>query len=316
MDWLCKLEFWTTFFTLLSLEIVLGIDNIIFHALTISSLPYQHQRKARILGMSLALLFRFLLLWSFVWLMSLTKVTIPVGNMSISARELVLIGGGAFLVIKSAMELWKPSSQSPAGAKTPRAQRNSIIACIFQIIVLDIIFSLDSVITAVAIATDMRAIMMAICVAILIMMFCSAAVSRFLDIHTRIKGLAFMFIAAIGILLVSEGFGLIIPKGYAYGLAGIALAYELVRIRLRIGEQIKVAKVRRQQSPSIDFAASGEPGRLSQAFLTELHCDNPNPKCSQCDTHKNGYWFCLLCGNGLGDVPFNLGEVAYTNYAS
>jgi len=300
-------NFWTTFLTLACLEIVLGIDNVIFHSLTIAKLPQQLQKKARFLGMGIALGCRFLLLWGLVWLMSLTHAAIGVGHESFSARDVVLFLGGAFLAVKSVLELCQPEEQ-PNKRKAPTA-RSSMKSCILQIVVLDIIFSLDSVITAVGMANDLRVIMLAIVIAMIVMTCFSAKVSEFLSAHARIRALAFLFIAFIGGAFIMEAFGQEVPKIYIYALTAFALGLELMRLEMQKRLVIVPAKksIARPRIKFDEIQSLHEEKPVVSSALPKLQ----NSQCSNCHSHHCGYSFCLQCGAGLGVVSIALGELQY-----
>ncbi len=308
MDWLLRTEFWATFLTLTGLEIVLGIDNIIFHSLTIANLPQQFQRKAKIAGMSLAVLMRFLLLWALVWFMSLSKALLVVQGNEISARDLVLLSGGGFLVIKSCLELCKLAAATQGKKRTtiiPTAI--SMSNCIAQIVVLDIVFSLDSVITAVGMVSDMRVIMLAVLVSVAVMMFFSDAVSRFLSARERLRILAFCFIALVGAVLIAEGLGVAVPKSHIYVAGGFALLLEYGISRLasqkKEQRQLFISKF-----PKFQFSVD----TLMNAAPPEISAVEPAVHCVGCQAENRfGYCFCIDCGEGLGNVRLELGKVDY-----
>ena len=305
---LLNANFWTTFLTLACLEIVLGVDNIIFHSLTIAKLPRQLQQKARLMGMGCALGCRFLLLWALVWVMSLTHGTVGSAHESFSSRDLVLLLGGAFLAVKSVLELCKqPEDLTPR--KLPNA-KCGMVGCIAQIAILDIIFSLDSVITAVGMANDLRIIMLSIVAAMVVMTCFSAKVSEFLSAHSRIRALAFLFIAFIGGAFVLEAIGVAVPKIYIYGLTALALGVELMRLRLVKKVLWPVRAVQKNLQPRIKFdephAAHDEISPVSQ-----MAPNLQNYNCSNCDMLHTGYAFCVQCGAGLGLVSIRLGDVQY-----
>ncbi len=307
MEYLCRPEFWTTFFTLACLEIVLGIDNIVFHSLTLSNLSPQHQKKAALLGLSLAMLFRFILLWSLVWFMSLTKILLVMFGNEISARDVVLLGGGGFLVIKSALELCQPLSE-PKASRLKAPKKISLKSCIIQIVILDLVFSIDSVITAVGMASDLKVIMMAILFSIVVMMLFSDRISNFLQSHHKLRSLAFAFIALVGMVLVAEGFGLTVSKSYIYLIAAVTLILELMRERLCAPQDERRARVKtvRIKRKFIDAA---------DVISHHASVGAPVPRlklsCAQCQSESKGYSFCVQCGEGLGSVSLPLGEVSY-----
>jgi predicted tellurium resistance membrane protein TerC len=310
MDWLLRTEFWATFLTLTGLEIVLGIDNIIFHSLTIANLPPQYQGQARIAGMSLAVLMRFLLLAALLWFMSLSKALLVVQGNEISARDLVLLGGGGFLVLKSCLELCKLIAETQRKKNStivPTTTTSSVANCIAQIVVLDIVFSLDSVITAVGMVSDLRVIMLAVLVSVAVMMFFSDAVSRFLNTRVRLRTLAFCFIALVGAVLIAEGLGVAVPKTHIYVAGGFALLLEYGISRFasqkREKRQLIVPKFAKFQ-----FFAS-IPMNVTPP---EISGADSASRCVGCQSENNfGYCFCLECGAGLGNVTLELGKVDY-----
>lgn len=306
MDWMCRPEFWTTFITLACLEIVLGIDNIVFHSLTVSSLSAEHQKKTAVLGLSLAMLLRFGLLFSLVGFMSLTKIFLVVLGNEISARDVVLLIGGGFLVIKSLLELSQPAERDKNRRTKPK--QISVKSCIIQIVILDLVFSIDSVITAVGMANDLRVIMMAILFSIGVMMLFSGAVSNFMKKHSRVRHMAFAFIALVGSFLIAEGLGVSLPKAYIYIVSGLVVALELIRSKICPAQDQKQSTRRRVGQHRHDFSQS------VHAPVAPLNPPQQAPlsmACSQCRFENRGYWFCVQCGEGLGTVSLALGEVAY-----
>ena len=215
------------------LEIVLGIDNVIFIALLVERLPPQQQHGARVGGLALAMLTRNALLLSVVWLTHLVKPWLEVAGRSFSARDLVLLGGGLFLLVKSVLEihgaLEGPEPQAPRAAQP----RGGLAAVIVQIALIDIVFSLDSVFTAVGLVRELPVMVAAIVVAILVMMWVARAIGAFIARHPTIKMLALAFLLLIGVALVAEGLHLEIPKGYLYFAMAFATAVELINMRLR-----------------------------------------------------------------------------------
>lgn len=237
MDWLLRSEFWVTFMTLTGLEIVLGIDNVIFHSLTIAKLPAQYQRRARIAGMALAIVMRFALLAALVWFMglSVSPHSVPQqlagAKFHLSGRDIILIVGGFFLLIKSCLELCSvrdsdDSTRDRRKISNSSLSKKGVISCIAQIVLLDVVFSLDSVITAVGMVSDVRAIMFAILVSVVMMMFSSTAIGNFLKERERLRIIAFSFVALVGAVLMAEGFGIVVPKSHVYAALGFALLIE------------------------------------------------------------------------------------------
>ena len=224
---------WIAFATLSLLEIVLGIDNIIFISILVGRLPPQRRDKARIVGLALAMITRVALLFSIVWLMRLTQPLIELAGKGFSGRDLILIGGGLFLLAKSVLEI----HHTLEGAADNRKTRvfASFVVIVVQIAIIDIVFSLDSVFTAVGLARpDQVPVMVAsIIVAVLVMMWVSGAISAFVDKHPTVKMLALAFLILVGFALMAEGMALHIPKGYLYVAMAFSVGVEMINLRLR-----------------------------------------------------------------------------------
>lgn len=229
-EWMYSPEAWISLATLTGLEIVLGIDNIIFIAILCGKLPVQQRAKARVLGLGLAMITRILLLLSIVWIMSLTKPLFSVFSQTFSGRDLVLITGGLFLLTKSTSEIHGDivGEENKINAKT-----HSFFVTLIQIAILDIVFSLDSVITAVGMAEHLPVMILAVVVAVIIMMFASGVIAKFVDENPTIKILALSFLILVGVSLISDGFKFHIPKGYIYFSMAFSLGVELINIKLR-----------------------------------------------------------------------------------
>jgi len=224
---------WLAFVTLSLLEIILGFDNIIFISILVARLPAARQESARITGLAVAMLTRIALLFSIVWLTSLVRPLFHVGDQDVSGRDLILFGGGLFLLAKSVLEIHH--SLEGAARQTQRAQRvyASFSMIVLQIGAIDVVFSLDSVFTAVGLAKDLAIMVAAIIASILVMMWVSRSVSAFIDRYPTIKMLALAFLILIGVALIAEGAHFEIPKGYLYFAMAFAVAVELINIRLR-----------------------------------------------------------------------------------
>jgi predicted tellurium resistance membrane protein TerC len=224
---------WLAFVTLSLLEIVLGFDNIIFISILVARLPPARQEAARITGLTLAMLTRVALLFSIVWLTSLVQPLFHIGDRDVSGRDLILLGGGLFLLAKSVLEIHH--TLEGAGRQSARAQRvyASFTMIVVQIGAVDVVFSLDSVFTAVGLAKELAIMVAAIIASIVVMMWISRSVSAFIERYPTIKMLALAFLILIGIALVAEGVHFEIPKGYLYFAMGFAVVVELVNIRLR-----------------------------------------------------------------------------------
>ena len=231
-DWIFSPEAWLSLVTLTGLEIVLGIDNIIFIAILVGKLPPEQRDKGRILGLSLAMLTRIALLLSLFWIMKLTKPLFSVFDFTITGRDLVLILGGLFLIGKSTLEIHSSVSGEHEERETGKGHA-SFWVVIAEIAVLDIVFSLDSVITAVGMANHIEIMILAVIIAVGVMMFASKSISNFVDSNPTIKILALAFLILIGFTLVGEGLGMHVSKGYVYFAMAFSLGVELINIYAR-----------------------------------------------------------------------------------
>ncbi len=228
-DWISDPQAWIAFATLTALEIVLGIDNIVFISILSDKLPRAQQPKARLLGLSLAMFGRVALLLSIAWIMRLTSDLFRVFGEGISGRDLILLAGGLFLIGKSTYEIHdKMEGDSHRGEVGPGASFTSVI---IQILLLDLVFSLDSVITAVGMADHVPVMVAAIVIAVCVMMVLAGSISRFIARHPTIKMLALSFLLLIGVMLVAEGCGQHVPKGYVYSAMAFSLFVEMLNLR-------------------------------------------------------------------------------------
>jgi len=231
MEWLADPQAWVAFLTLLTLEIVLGIDNIIFISILSGKLPQDQQQRARFIGLTLALVIRVFLLLTLSWVIGLTAPLFTVLNQSISGRDLILIAGGLFLIGKATFEI-HDNLEGEEGHASARVKA-SFVSVIIQIILLDAVFSLDSVITAIGMVDQVELMISAVVVAIAFMMFFAAPVGRFVGRHPTVKMLALSFLLLIGLTLIVEAFEIHIPKGYIYFAMGFSVFVELLNLRLR-----------------------------------------------------------------------------------
>jgi predicted tellurium resistance membrane protein TerC len=230
-DWMSSTEGWVALATLSVLEIVLGIDNIVFISILAGKLPQADRERARLIGLSLAMLIRIALLLSITWVMGLTTPLFSVSSFEVSGRDLILIVGGLFLIAKSTHEIHEKLEGDEGGASARVAP--SFVAVIIQILLLDIVFSLDSVITAVGMAKDVSVMIIAVVLAVGVMLFSSGAISAFVERHPTVKMLALSFLILIGVSLIGEGFGQHIPKGYIYFAMGFSVFVEMINLRVR-----------------------------------------------------------------------------------
>jgi len=232
-DWIASPEAWVALLTLTGLEIVLGIDNIIVISILVSRLPIHQRQSARIIGLALAMGTRILLLLSLAWMMKLVDPLFSIAGMPISGRDLILLIGGIFLIVKSAMELKESISGESHEEKEESAKKASFLMILVQIAIFDVVFSLDSVITAVAMADDIPVMVIAIIIAVGVMMLAAKAIGDFVDNNPTIKNLALAFLILIGVVLVGEGFNVHIPKSAVYTAMGFSVVVELLNIRMR-----------------------------------------------------------------------------------
>ncbi|KSW24703.1 TerC family protein [Pseudomonas citronellolis] len=232
MEWLASPEIWVAFLTLTALEIVLGIDNIIFISILVSRLPAAQQPKARFFGLALAMGTRILLLLSITWVMRLTADLFEVFGQGVSGRDLILFFGGLFLLFKSTMEIYHSLEGAEEGGQGS-ARSRGFMAVIIQIAIIDIIFSLDSVITAVGLVQNVPVMIAAIVISVGVMMLAAGTISDFIDKHPSLKMLALSFLIVVGTVLVAEAFEVHVPKGYVYFAMAFSLAVEALNIRLR-----------------------------------------------------------------------------------
>lgn len=240
-------EIWVALLTLATLEIVLGIDNVVFISILASKLPDSQQGKARTLGLMAAMLTRILLLFSLAWIIRLTVPLFAVLGHEISGRDLILIVGGLFLLAKSTHEIHDKleGEEGQVSAQVPP----SLAAVVVQIGLLDIIFSLDSVITAVGMARDIWVMVAAVVAAVGVMMFACGSISAFVNRHPTVKMLALSFLLLIGVSLLVEAFGIHIPKGYIYFAMGFSVFVEMLNLRLRAREAEPVHLRQRYPQP-------------------------------------------------------------------
>jgi predicted tellurium resistance membrane protein TerC len=231
MDWTGDPQAWIGLLTLTALEIVLGIDNIIFISILAGKLPPEQEAKARRLGLMVAMVSRILLLFSLTWVVRLTSPLFVLFGHSISGRDLVLLVGGLFLLAKATHEI-HDKLEGGEGDRSAKVAA-SMTAVLVQIMLLDVVFSLDSVITAVGMVQHLAVMVTAVVIAVGVMLVFSGAVSRFVNRHPTVKILALSFLIMIGVMLIAEGFGQHIPKGYVYFAMAFSVFVEMLNMRVR-----------------------------------------------------------------------------------
>src|SRR5919107_4161153 len=231
LSWITEPDAWIALLTLTVLEIVLGIDNIVFISVLTGRLAREQQARARTIGLGLAMFMRIGLLLTISWIIGLTQPLFTILGFEFSGRDVILIGGGAFLLAKSTTEIHHALEGAESAGPSVRA--STFASVIIQIALLDIVFSLDSVITAVGMADDIPVMIAAIVIAIIVMLVASGPLSRFVDEHPTVKMLALSFLLLIGMSLVAEGFEVHIPKGYIYFAMGFSVFVEVLNLRLR-----------------------------------------------------------------------------------
>ncbi len=238
MDWLTDPQVWMALVTLTALEIVLGIDNIIFISIQAGKLPADQQEKARLVGLGLAMFIRVALLFSLTWLMGLTAPLVTVLGNEISGRDLILFSGGLFLLWKSTMEI-HDKLEGDEGVTSAKVGA-TFGAVIVQILLLDIVFSLDSIITAIGMASQLAVMIAAVVIAVGFMMLFSGKISSFVERHPTIKMLALSFLLLIGVALIGDSLDMHIPKGYIYFAMAFSVAVEMLNLRMRRGTPVKL----------------------------------------------------------------------------
>lgn len=242
LDLLASPEAWIAFATLTALELVLGIDNIIFISILVDKLPKEKREFTRRIGLFMAMFMRIGLLLVLAWIVGLVEPLFTVFKQEISGRDLILIAGGLFLVYKSTTEIHGSLEGEEHGASS--AVRATFAGVILQIMVIDLVFSLDSIITAVGMVDDVRVMIAAVVASVALMMLFAGPIGRFVSEHPTIKMLALSFLVVVGVVLIAEGFDNHVPKGYVYFAMAFSLGVEMLNIRLRKRAQ-KAVELRR-----------------------------------------------------------------------
>lgn len=231
MEIFLQADTWIALLTLTFMEIVLGIDNIIFISIVSGKLPEDQQKKARLGGLALALIFRVLLLLSITWIVGLTEPVMTFGDFELSWRDIILVGGGIFLLVKSTLEIHHKVEGKNDDKEVKKA--SSFTYAIIQIVLLDIIFSFDSILTAIGLTEELLLMFIAVTISIIVMMVFAKAVGDFVNKHPTIQILALSFLILIGVMLVVEGSHAHVPKGYIYFAIFFSLAIEMLNMRYR-----------------------------------------------------------------------------------
>ena len=261
MTWLADPQIWASFVTLTALEIVLGVDNLVFVALLAGRLPPLKRAAGRRVGLGLALITRLALLGSISWLVNLTQPLLVAGHHEVTLRDLILLGGGLFLLFKGSREIVAEIGTKEKLANVGR-QATGFFGTVMQIALLDIVFSLDSVITAVGIAQNIWIMIAAIVIAMFVMLIASDWLAKFIEHHASVKMLALAFILLIGCVLVTDGAGLHIPRGYIYAAMGFSTFVEILNVlRLRGTRRhtkLRSASDRRHSKAGLEYAFSAQ----------------------------------------------------------
>ena len=232
-EWIADPQAWIALFTLTALEIVLGIDNIIFISILVGRLPESQRQSARLLGLGLAMIMRIILLLSLTWIMKLTEPLFTVLAQEISGRDIILLVGGLFLVAKSTHEIHHAMTPHDENETEVKVKKVGFTAILTQIAILDIVFSLDSVITAVGMVDNIQVMIIAIIAAVGVMMFAAKPIGDFVDTHPTLKVLALSFLILIGVTLIAESLDFHIPKGYIYFAMAFSVVVEMINIKMR-----------------------------------------------------------------------------------
>ncbi|MBW1864116.1 MAG: TerC family protein [Deltaproteobacteria bacterium] len=252
MNWVMDPNIWLALLTLSAIEIVLGVDNIVFIAILAGKLPEHQQAKGRTVGLILAMATRILLLFSITLIMKLTQPLFVIFSFEISGRDIILIAGGLFLLVKSTLEIHSNLEGEEEHAQQNNGKKATFMSVVTQIMILDIVFSIDSVVTAIGLAKQLSIMVAAIVIAVIVMIFLAGRISSFVDNHPTIKMLALSFLLLIGLSLVGEGLNLHIPKGYLYFAMAFSIFVEILNMKIR-KHRIKPVKLRNPMSAKIIY---------------------------------------------------------------
>ena len=255
-EWIADPQAWIALGTLTALEIVLGIDNIIFISILVARLPEAQRDRARTIGLGLAMIMRLALLFSIAWVMGLTETLFTVLGQEISGRDVILILGGMFLLTKSTREIHESFEMHHPDTEKTR-KKASFLGILVQIALLDIVFSLDSVITAVGLADHVSVMAIAIIIAVGVMLVAAKSIGEFVDANPTIKVLALSFLIMVGMVLVADGLDFHVPKGYIYFAMAFSVAVELINIRMRKSAATGVTLARDIDDGSTDTGETG-----------------------------------------------------------
>ena len=250
MNWIMDPNIWLALLTLSAIEIVLGVDNIVFIAILAGKLPEHQQARGRTVGLILAMATRILLLFSISLIMKLTQPLFVIFSFEISGRDIILIAGGLFLLVKSTLEIHSNLEGEEEHVQQDNGKKATFASVVTQIMILDIVFSIDSVVTAIGLAKQLSIMVAAIVIAVMVMIFLAGRISSFVDNHPTIKMLALSFLLLIGISLVGEGLDLHIPKGYIYFAMAFSIFVEILNMKIR-KHRIKPVKLRNPMSAKI-----------------------------------------------------------------
>jgi predicted tellurium resistance membrane protein TerC len=246
--WVAEPQAWVALATLAGIEIVLGIDNIIFISILVARLPEERRNLARTLGLMAAMVTRLGLLFSLAWIMKLTDPLVTLADRGISGRDMILLAGGLFLLWKSVHEIHNSLEGTEHETTTTTAAGASFVGVLAQIAVIDIVFSLDSVITAVGMVDDIAVMVSAIVITVGVMLFAAGPIGDFVDRHPTIKILALAFLIVVGVALVADGLGFHIPKGYIYFAMAFSMGVEMLNLRMR-AKNAAALKLRKPSEP-------------------------------------------------------------------